>query len=73
MATRWSPDTCKCVLVYDAAGQSGKLTAVTIENACHLHSDAGTTAQSWSKKRAQDHLELVLAHNRSRPDKLENG
>lgn len=51
MATRWSPDTCSCVLEYD---EGINITAVVA--ACPKHAGNQPT----------DHLAAVLAHNRQK-------
>jgi hypothetical protein len=49
--TQWSPDTCGCVIVYD-----DNLTHRISLNACPKHRGM----------KGQDHLDVVLAHNRQK-------
>jgi hypothetical protein len=49
--TRWSPDTCGCVLDYD-----DKIQHVASVQACPKHAHLA----------GQDHLDGVLAHNRAK-------
>lgn len=37
MATRWSPDTCKCVLEYDGIAEDGTYINPVIVNLCQDH------------------------------------
>jgi len=48
-ATRWSPDTCKCVIIYDKDGKW-----LDTENNCKIHNQTRTA-----------HLNAVKSHNRS--------
>jgi hypothetical protein len=50
--TRWSPDTCGCVIEYDA-----NVTWTATINACTKHSSVAGSS---------DHLTAVLAHNRAK-------
>lgn len=48
-ATCWSPDTCKCVIIFDKDGKW-----LDTENTCKLHSQRGSA-----------HLNEVQEHNKS--------
>ena len=48
-ATSWSPDTCKCVIIFDK-----DLKWLDSENNCKIHNQTG-----------QEHLNAVKAHNAS--------
>ena len=48
-ATRWSPDTCKCVIIFDKDGKW-----LDSENNCKIHNQTGPA-----------HLNAIKSHNTS--------
>ena len=58
--TRWSPDTCDCVVEYT---DDGKFTAIGVVRKCAKHADT---------RDHHHHLETVLAHNQ-RKNQVHNG
>lgn len=56
MATRWFPDTCSCVVIYEPQ-EDGSLVCTEVENSCPDH---------LSIYDPQEHLEAVLELNRAK-------
>lgn len=52
MATRWFPDTCSCVVVYE-----DDFTCVAVEQTCEEHAHLEDN---------QEHYEAVLAKNQAK-------
>lgn len=56
MGTRWRPDTCACVLVYDGLEESGRPINPVVEHDCGAHG-------KWED--AYVHFARVVAYNRA--------
>lgn len=57
MSTRWKPDTCGCVIVYDTdtSGPVPEIVNIRFEQTCPLHQD---------KLRYEDRYRAVLERNK---------